>query len=434
MIQSSDNEFPLTMSATKRTASKRIRLLSVLLRAVLPIGLLAIGGGAFWLLSAQPEKEKAAPAAKKALRTRVTELVVQDYPVVIKTNGVVQAHNEVTLSAQVSGQITHVNSMFEAGSYFAAGDVLVELDDRDHKTAVAVAVAQHLGAKSALELAKQDHQRKLGLFRKNSVSEAEVNLAAATQTQAEAQLDSATADVEQAERDLERTKIRAPFDGRVRQKTVGVGQSVGPGTALGVVFAVDFAEVRLPIAGPELPFLDLPELAEDAPVQVELRDAINKASATVWKARIVRTEGALDENSLELFVIAQVDDPFGRKSGHPPLRIGQPVVASMAGKVIDNVVAVPRIAVRQLDRVFLVDQTELTLMARTIAPIWSDEDNVIVRDPLIHDGALLSTTHLVYAPDGSKVEIIPDTELTATEVKANTTAVKTTTKGKPIAN
>ncbi len=249
------------------------------------------------------------------------------------------------------------------------------------------------------------------LFRRNYGSEAAVNQAVAAHEQANADLDGATAQLEQAKRDLERTKILAPFDGRVREQAVGLGQSVGPGTALGVVFAIDFAEVRLPIAGRELQYLDLPELPDDAPVEVELRDAISESSEMVWNATIVRTEGALDEDSLELFAIARIDDPFGRKSGHPPLRIGQPVVASIAGKVLNNVVALPRGAVRQLDQVFLVDKTELTLIAKTIVPIWSNAEHVIVRDPFIEDGALLSTTSLVYAPDGAKVEIIPEIEL-----------------------
>ena len=59
-------------------------------------------------------------------------------------------------------------------------------------------------------------------------------------------------------------------------------------------------------------------------------------------------------------------------------------------------------------------------MIKTIDPIWSDEDYVIVRDPLLHRGNFLSTTHLVYAPDGAKVEIIPDVELTASADQAST--------------
>jgi RND family efflux transporter MFP subunit len=401
--------------------SKRSGLLAVLVRAALPIGILTAGGVAYSFLSVEVEKEKSPPVAEKALRTKVVEIQVIDYPVIVTTNGVVQPHNEVTLSAQVSGQISRVSSAFEAGSYFAEGDVLVELDDRDYATSLAVAKAQHLGAESALHLATQNHEQNAKLFEKNGVSEAALNLSSAAQAQAKAQLDAAVAQVEQAERDLQRTRILAPFAGRVRQRDVGLGQSVGVGSPLGVVFAVDFAEVRLPIAGGELRFLELPELADDPPLDVELRNAISGSSEDVWQGRIVRTEGVLDENSLELFAIARVDDPFGLQSGYPPLRIGQPVVGSIAGKVLTNVVALPRLAVRQLDQIFLVDKEELTLSAQTIVPIWSDKEHVIVRNPLIQDGGWLSTTNLVYAPNGAKVEIIPDIELTASTAKTKST-------------
>jgi hypothetical protein len=173
---------------------------------------------------------------------------------------------------------------------------------------------------------------------------------------------------------------------------------------------VDYAEVRLPIAGRELQFLDLPEMENDLPVDVELRDAIDSSSEFVWNARIIRTEGALDEDSLELFAIARIDDPFGLHSNHPVLRIGQPVVAAIAGEVLTDVVAMPRKAVRQLDQVYLVDEAELTLKSMSIQPVWSDKEHVIVSDPSLNDGALLATTQLVYAPEGGKVEIIPDVE------------------------
>ena len=133
--------------------------------------------------------------------------------------------------------------------------------------------------------------------------------------------------MKQAQRDLSRTKFIAPFDGRVRMKSVGVGQSVASGTPIGTVFAIDYAEVRLPIAVRERKFLNLPELPGDAPVDVELRDAIDESSTNVWNAQIVRTEGILDSDSLELYAIARIEDPFGRESGQSALRPGQPVVA-----------------------------------------------------------------------------------------------------------
>ena len=176
---------------------------------------------------------------------------------------------------------------------------------------------------------------------------------------------------------------------------------------MGTIFASDYAEVRLPISGNDLPLLDLPEVVGDPPVKVKLMDTLNPESETVWDASIIRTEGALDPATLELFAIAKVDDPFGLRTGKPPLRIGQPVTATVSGKVLLDVMAIPRIAVKKLDQIYLVEQKKLTLRRRTIKPIWADADHIIIRDPEIADGSLVATTRLSYAPDGARVEILP---------------------------
>lgn len=400
---------------TDRSSSARTKpgLVGKLVRVAMPMALIGAGVTAYLYLSIEPEKEKKPPAEKKEIRTKVVELHPQDYQVIVTTHGLVQPRNEVTLSALVSGLVTHVSPAFEAGAYFSAGDVLMRIDSRDYKTAVAIAEAQLLGAQAALQLATETHERNTQLYARKGVSEAVLKQSYAAQAQAEAQVDMALAQQEQATRDLSRTEIMAPFDGRVRQRNVGLGQSVGTGTPLGVVFTIDFAEVRLPISSKKQPFLDLPELATDAPVAVELRDALNRESETAWSAKIVRTEGALDTDSLELFAIARIDDPFGLRSGTPPLRIGQPVVASIAGEVLQGVYAIPRIAVRQLDQVYLVDKTSYTISSKTLTPVWEDDENLIVRDASIQAGQLLATTRIVFAPDGAKVEIIPDIPLTA---------------------
>lgn len=396
----------------KEAPSTLGRWSGMLARALFPLAIFGLGVGSYFYFAGNPEEEKDEPEPKKLIRTNIAELRRQDYQVHVRTNGIVQPHNEVALSAQVSGNVTAISPEFEVGAYFAKGDVLIEIDDSDYRTAVAIANAQVEGATSAVELAVQNHERLVELFTQNNVAEADVSQAEATLAQAEAQLSTLKAQLEQAERDLERTKVYAPFDGRVRVQSVGLGQTVSNGTPLGVVFAIDFAEVRLPIAGPDLKFLRLPELAGDAPVQVEFKNAIDTDSPTIWRGEIVRTEGTLDVDSLELFAIARIDDPFGRKSNKAPLRIGLPVVASIPGTRLTNVVALPRAAIRQLDKINIVDE-ELTLRPQTIEAVWSDEDYVIVRDPTLEDGTMLSTTQLVYAPEGAKVEIIPDIELTA---------------------
>jgi hypothetical protein len=170
-----------------------------------------------------------------------------------------------------------------------------------------------------------------------------------------------------------------------------------------------------------LKFLSLPEGVGGTPVDVELTDTLDPESGRKWEAEIVGTEGALDEESRELFAIARVDDPFGlRKPAAErgsPLRIRQPVAAAIKGTVLKDIVAIPRSAVRQLGRIFLVVEKDegQVLQPHEIEPVWSDSEFHVVRDADALDGAKVATTRLVYAPKESPVEILPDLEPEAEE-------------------
>jgi RND family efflux transporter MFP subunit len=387
------------------------RLFGTLIRLAFPI--LIIGGGVagYFYYSGEQEEAKSPSAKKQIIRTRVIELESQDYSVSVTTQGIVQSHNEITLSGQVSGQITYLSPNLEVGAYFSKDDVLIKLDDRDYTSALKAVEARLQSVKSALKLAQVDHTRTTRGNADRSfsvVTEAEVDQSAAVLAQAEANVNLTTIQVEQAQLNLDRTQIRAPFDGRVREKLVGLGQSLNAGGDAAVIFAIDYAEVRLPISAKERQYLNLPEMDGDTPISVVLRDAISLESTQTWTAQILRTEGMLDVDSLELFAIARIDDPFGIQSGLPLLRIGQPITGSINGKVLTDVVKLPRGAVRQLDQIILIDKENLTLSNLMITPIWSDEDFIIVRDPNVQAGSLLATTHIVYAPDGAKIEVIPD--------------------------
>ncbi|GAA5508640.1 efflux RND transporter periplasmic adaptor subunit [Novipirellula caenicola] len=383
-------------------------LIHALIRVCIPVGILIAGGYGFAVLSVNTDQEPSEPAEKQVLRSHVCSLDTRDFAVKIETHGVVGPHNHVALSAEVTGTIQSTHSIFEAGAFFSAGDLLLEMDDRDYQTALDIAREQHKLAKATLKLAQAANDRMQQLLRQDSASTSEADAIFASLVQAESQVEVTASAIEQAERDLQRTKIYAPFDGRVVSKEIGVGELVSPGTVLGEVFAVDYAEVRLPIAGRELRHLKLPEMEGDAPVDVELRNAIDTSSDSVWRAKIVRTEGTLDADSLELFAIAKIEDPFSLNSEHPVLRIGQPVVATIFGETLKDVIAIPRGAVRRLDKVYLIDQQKLTLRSLTIDPLWSDAEHVIVPGQTIRNGELLATTMLVYAPEGSPVEIIPE--------------------------
>lgn len=386
------------------------------------------------LLSREPARPTLPPAKPPPVRTRVVELRARDYQVTVRAQGVVRARDEITLSAQVAGRVARVADDFEDGAFFSEGALLLELEADDSRIAVAMAEARVQSTEAAARLAELAANRDATMLRNLLLPAAQAEVSAATLTQARAEAATAAAQLERARHDLERTRVRAPFAGAVRRRMVGTGQWVSPGTALGSLFAVDAVEVRLPVSAAALAFLDLPgeriglSGTETKPAQeVVLQDSLATLPGLRWLGRVVRGEQALDADTLERFVIVRVDDPFGLDSGRSSLRPGQPVIGILPGRVLTNVFALPRAAVRELDRVNLVDPDRLTLSTRRITPLWSDAEHIVVRDPAIQDGTLLATTHLVYAPEGAKVEIIPDIPVAAT----NTPAVTNQPAAKP---
>lgn len=404
-------------------------LMAKLVRMTVPVSIVVVASILYAILAREPEEEKRPEAPPRKIKTRVAEIAEQDYKTVIQAQGIVQPVNEVTITAQVSGRIVAIRSEFEDGAFFKQGDVLIELDELDFQGAVLSAEA-NLARSKTVYAQEQTRAKQARLNWEDLGYDEEPNelvLRLPQLREAEANVKAAEGQLLRAKTDLERSKVRAPYDGRVRQRVVGLGQTIGGSTPLGTIFAIDVAEVRLPIAGDDMTFLNLPEDPHDPPLEVELRDALNPGNETSWKAQIVRTEGALDQNSLELFAIARIPDPFGRQTGELPLRIGQPVIGAIPGRVLTDVYAIPRAAVRQLEKIYLVDKAELTLSQVIVSPIFADQDFLIVRHPALKPDKLLAMTYLIYAPEGAKVEILPevpstelDSEPAPAEAKAST--------------
>jgi multidrug efflux system membrane fusion protein len=187
------------------------------------------------------------------------------------------------------------------------------------------------------------------------------------------------------------------------------------------VFAVDYAEIRLPLTNRQTGFIDLPEDFRDAPSAhserplppVSLSKQLGNETYR-WEGKIVRTEGAIDASSRQLFVIAQVDDPYGRRDdGTPPLKIGDFVEAEISGKLLEGVYTIPRTALRG-GQALIIDG-EQRLRIRDVTVVWGDTDNVVVTDGL-KPGEIVCTTPPAYATDGALVSpIIPGREASPQE-------------------
>lgn len=384
--------------------------MKILLRAAIPVAILVIGMILWKWLGIPVEEPKPAHQEPQRIKTEKIVLNPVSYQVTLETQGDLRSQQATTLTPLVAGTVTKIHPAFQDGAFFKKGDILLELDPSDLSTAVIAAESRLARAEAAL-IQEQATAKQARLNWQDIGYDEEPSplvLRIPQMREAEANVSSAEADLDQATRNLQRAKVKAPFDGRVQQRLVGLSQAVGATTPLGEVFGTATAEIRLPLAPSQLPFVDLPADENDEPVEVLLTDALRDPSLPTehqWKATIVRTEGTLDPDSRELFAIARIDDPFSLNSQLPELRIGQPLRADVKGIILEDVYVIPRTAMRGLNRIHLIDSDALTIVKTDIQPVWSNSEVLIVRNEL-SPGDWLATSRLPYAPNGAPVEII----------------------------
>lgn len=383
-----------------------------LIRVLLPPAILAGCGYAAWWLYVNrpvPELSEVPPAL---VRVEATVLKKAVYPVLVRSQGLVQPRTRSTLLPEVSARVIEISDSFKPGGFFEANDVLMKLDPVDYETAVVVAKAALAEAEAILAEEKAKAEQALENWKalgKQGEPGALV-LRVPQVAKAEADVAAAKAQILKAGRDLARTEIRAPYAGQVLKQNVDIGQLVSQGTALGEVFAVDYVEIRLPLPEREMRFLNLPERFRDddkggAGPPVRLSALVNGRPA-MWKGRIVRVEGALDETTRQVTAVAQVTDPYARRAdGTPPLKIGQFVEAEIEGQQLRDVFVIPRTAVRAGNEIILVTPGN-TLRRMIVQPLAGDDKRIVVAAGSAagpKEGDVLCLTPIPFAADGARV-------------------------------
>ena len=376
------------------------------LKIILPIIVLIIGMlGAYALVKSravvQPKPTEAPPPL-----VRVQSVYPTDFQLVIPAQGTVAPRTQTTLISQVAGQIIDVSPAFANGGFFEKNDVLLTIDPRDYEAAVAQAQVQVAQAKLRLTREEEesaiarDEWKRLGngeptdlVLRKPQIDEARATIAAAEGALMRANLN------------LERTQIRAPYPGRVRTKNADVGQFVNPGSPLGQIYAIDYAEVRLPVPDDQLAYLDLPLSFRNNPHHNSGPDVRFHATFAgrehTYMGRIVRVEGEIDARSGMIALVGRVDNPYRqRDSNTPPLAVGMFVTAEILGHHAENVVVIPRAALRGKNRVLVV--TDNRLYYRTIDILRADAEKVVVKNGL-KSGDQLCVSPLDTVVDGMRV-------------------------------
>jgi len=408
------------------------------LRLILPLLIIgACGLTAWWLLKHPPVQPKL-EMPPTLVRVEGTVLHKGAYELHVRSQGTVQPRTRSTLLPEVSGRIIEMSASFRPGGFFAKDEVLMKLDPLDYETAIVIAKAAQAQAEVVLaeEKARAEQARENWKALGRTGTPNALVIRAPQVAKAEADVASTKAQVLKAQRDLERTQIRAPYAGQVLEQAVDVGQFVGQGTTLGRVFAVDYVEVRLPLPERESQFLNLPQPFRDQPLVDGGTKVFLKASAAgkpvLWEGRIIRVESSLDAETRQATAVAQVTDPYARRAdGAPPLTIGAFVEADIVGDALPNVFIIPRNAVRAGNEIILINRPQNTLRRLTVEPLVSNEKHIVVAadaPKAPKDGDVLCLTPIPFPADGARVLPTIDGQL---EMPAHREAAKPEADKKP---
>ena len=366
----------------------------------------------FFMVRSRPVVESKPPVVPPPL-VRVATAKLDTVQLMVRSQGAVVPRTESALSAETDGLIVFVSPSFVSGGFFEQGELLVRLDPRDAELAVTRAAADTARFATALQIEEEeaslavDEWRQLGSGAPMPLVRREPQLA-----QAQANLQAAVAALQQAQLNLDRTEIRAPYAGKIRQKNVDVGQFLRRGDALAAIYATNYAEVRLPIPDDQLAFFDIPmqyrgetETMLDAGPEVVI-SAEFAGNEHRWNGRIVRMEGEIDPLSRMVYAVARVQNPYGRgpNPGRPPLGIGMFIEAEIHGNRYPGIVVLPRTAMHGENRVAVIDG-ENRLRFRMVDVLRMESNHVLIRSG-IEEGELVCLSALETQIDGMEVRVL----------------------------
>ncbi len=322
----------------------------------------------------------------------------------LSSQGEARPRVEATLAAQVAGRVVWTSPKFVEGGAFTEGEVMARIDAADYQLAVVRARAQVAQSEEGVareeaegELARQDWQA-LGRGEPPPLAVREPQMA-----QARAALAAAQASLRSAELDLSRASLRAPFTGRVRERRANVGDYVGPGSPLAVMFATDTMEIRLPLTDADLQSMRIPVgftagAAHPGPI-AHVTNVMGGRLMT-WEGRLVRTEASVDARTRLIYGTVEVRAPFAA-TNTTPLAPGMFVNVRLEGSASETLVAAPRSALKRNEFVYVLT-ADNTIDIRQVSPAQTTADEVLFREGLA-DGERVIVSHIASPHQGTVV-------------------------------
>lgn len=379
----------------------------LVLKIIVPIAIVLIGVAAAGILAKTRRSPQPMERPDRGPLVEVMTATSASVSTVVRGHGEVRPRTRVDVIPQVVGKIVSMHPGMIAGGHFKAGETLVTIDPRDYD--LAVERARATVARARVTLDREQAEAEVALQEWNGLHPGEeptsgLVIREPQVRQAEAELAAAEADLALARLNLERTTLSVPFDGIVETESVDLGQFVTTGRAVATVYGTDVAEVRVPLAERELAWFNVPA-----------RPGIQGPPARVfaefggvtqhWNGEVVRIEATVDGTSRTVGVVIEVPRPFVTSGHEIPLLPGTFVNVEITGYELDDVISVPRLAVRDGNTVWTVEEGVLRILPVTI--VRAGRDSAFISEGL-PSGSRVIVSQLDAVTDGMVVRVAPD--------------------------
>ncbi len=384
------------------------------LKKFLPYAIVAAAVVVMFALAALRPKPPQRPVAPTVTAVEVVRAEAAAEGFLIGAQGTVQPRTQTTLVSEVAGTVLEVSPKFAAGGFLRRGELLLRVDPKDYEVAVSRAEAALANRRALLaqEQARADQAAKDWDSLQRPGPPNPLVLRTPYVAEAEANVRAAEADLAAARINLDRTRVRAPFDGLLREKRADGGPFHKRGAGIARYPATDGAEVRLPLTEADLAVVDLGGPDGVAVTLTALGGDLR------WPARLVRTEGTLDERTRVMHAVAEIVDPYALQAatGTTALHFGSFVEAGLPARLDREVIAVPRQALRGMDQLLVVD-AQSRLQLRRVEVLRSDQQRIYVGSGLTA-GERIVTTVIESPVDGMPLRVVDRAASTARESTA----------------
>lgn len=364
------------------------------------LGLVVLGGAGGTVFMFVKNKPVAQTVTQERIITGVKVLIAKksDVTLQIPSQGLVNAIRSTTLAAQVAGRVEKVTPRFKVGERFAENDILIELDDSDYRSAITQAESALAEARAALIQEQARAEQALRDWNKLSPGQKPTDLATRKPQliSAEARVRASEDSLARAKRDLERTKIRVPFAGRLSATHTEIGSYLPPGTRVADLESTGRYEVRLPVSLDDLAFI---KSQQDGLVTLHAEIGGQKL---VWTGKVVRTEGEVERASRSVYLVAELAEDSTPQNAF--LKPGLFLRADVEGRRIDAVFEIPRLAFLDETHLRVVSKDD-KLLNREVKVIRRTSTSMLVSGGL-QEGDRVCLTSLPASIEGMQVKVI----------------------------